>query len=167
MSDLPGAWVHLQLSEDFYATFEIPALPMPIRTGFLFEFSEGKRPLSTELLASELVAYVEERPEERDKYRAALAELAMSVGTAAGKAGDHSSAVMWLERSVEARGDDPRVLVNLAVALVGSGRPRDALYICERVRKLRPVSGMSLALIPLEAECRRAIEGEAGQAPVN
>ena len=159
MKDFPGFWVHLQLRDDFYATCEIAPVPMPVRTGYLQEFSEGRRQLTTELLASELVAWLEESPEAYERYRPALAELAMSVGTEAGKSGDNVRAAAWLERSVRARGDDTRVLVNYAVALVRSGRPGEALTVCERMRTLPMPRGMGLVLLSLEGECQRALAG--------
>lgn len=166
MSRGEGPFVHLQLVETFYRTFEVEPVPMPIRVGTLEEFAAGRLPLSMEILATELRAYLEDRPGERPKYRAIFGELAMSVGTEAGEAGNAVQASEWLLWASKALPEDPRVLVNYAVALSQSGRPAEALEVCTRVRALpggHPECG--LLLLALEADCRQALAAR-GQ-PVN
>lgn len=158
MSRGEGPFVHLKLREDFYRTFEVAPVPMPVRVGTMEEFGAGRLELSTEVLATELLAYLKERPAEQPVYRAIFGELAMSVGTEAGKAGDAVKASEWLQLASKALPEDPRVLVNYAVSLSQSGRPAEALEICARVRALPRGFHEARFLLPaIERDCRQAL----------
>lgn len=159
MSRGEGPFIHLQLVEDFYRTFEVEPVPMPIRLGTMEEFTEGRLELSMEVLVTELRAYLEAYPAEQPRYRALFGELAMSVGTEAGKAGNAVKASEWLLLASKALPEDPRVLLNYAVSLMESGRPAEALEVCARVRALpRELREAQFLLLSLEADCSRAVE---------
>ncbi len=161
MSRSDGPWVHLELSEEFFRAFEVPPVPMPIRVETLEAFTERKVELSMEVLATELLAYLEGRPAERPAYRAIFGELAMSVGAEAGKAGDPVKASKWLWMASEAITDDPRILLNYAVSLLESGRPAESLEVCARVRALaHEFRDAASLLLSIERKCRRALEDE-------
>lgn len=162
MGEDSGAWVHLALKGEVYVDFGVAPVPIPIRVEVLLGFPRDDFQLSPELMAREIVAYVEERPDEYETYRPLLAELAMSVGTAAGMSGDHATAAWWLAQSARARPDDARVLKNYALALVRNGRAREALEVCSRIRALPLGSREFVFLFSVEAECRRAIDGGGG-----
>lgn len=136
MKDRAGAWVRLQLKPAAYADFGIVPVLIPVRIEVLEGLSASGVGLSAEAMATEIVAYLGERPEDGETYRPLLGELAYSVGSERGMAGDHEAAVYWLEKAAHARPGDIRVLGNFARALVRSGRPDKALEICENAQRM-------------------------------
>lgn len=158
-----GPWIRVVMTEGFFVRLGPISVELPIRVERLLSIQGHDADIPVEMLASELVAYLEERPSEYEPYRLVLAELAMSVGTEAGKAGDNVRAALWLGRSVAARGDDPYCLANYAAALVRSGRPREALEVCDRIRRLPMPRGIGSALLALQRECAGAIAEGSGE----
>lgn len=103
------------------------SVELPIRVERLLSIQGHDADIPVEMLASELVTYLEERPS----------------------------------------GDDPYCLANYAAALVRSGRPREALEVCDRIRRLPMPRGIGFALLALQRECASAIADEGSREPVS
>ena len=161
MNDSSGVWVHLQLTPAAYANFGVAPVPIPVRIGALEGQLATGGGLGAEALASEVVAWLRERPDDIETYRPLLGELAFSVGTERGMAGDHKGAVYWLEKAAAARPFDGRVLGNFATALVRRGQPARALELCEQARRLPLGVRERLHFVAIERDCRDALGGEA------
>lgn len=157
MTEGSGGWVHLVLKEEVYANFGVAPVPIPIRSEILSGFPRDGFQITTELMAREIVAYLEERPDEYESYRPLLADLAYRVGTELAMAGNPEGAVSWLEKSARARQQDARVLGNYAKALARSGRPAEALEVCAAARALSRDLRAKLFFGSVEEECRSAI----------
>lgn len=157
MSENTGGWVHLQLTPAAYANFGVEPVPIPIRVDVLLGFPSDGFQLSPELMAREIVAYLEERLDEYEIYRPLLGELAYNVGTELAMAGDAEGAVSWLERSARARPRDLSVLGNYAKALARCVRPAEALEVCAIARTLSPDLRARLFFASVEKECRATI----------
>lgn len=114
MNERATGWVRLQLKAVAYADFGVAPALVPVRLNVLEVMGAPGGQLTAQMMAAEIVAWLEEHPDEYEAYRPLLGELAYSVGTELAMAGDPERAVCWLERSAIARWTDVRAVGNFA-----------------------------------------------------
>jgi len=164
MNGRATGWVRLQLKAAAYADFGVAPVLVPVRIDVLEVMAAPGGQLTAQMMAAEIVAWVEEHPDEYAAYRPLLGELAYSVGTELAMAGDHAGAACWLERSAIARPTDVRAVGNFARALARSGQSERALQVCSAARRMKLDAQAASFFASVEKESLAALA--AGAAPL-
>lgn len=135
-------FVLMQFKPEMLNQYQLPNLPCPVRCDVL-ETILQKGPFDFSALADELSLYLNQNPDERERYNAMYARLSYLAGVNAGSIGDDNKALKYLRMSYDAAPEDMSILRNYALALSKTGQLKKAVDLYEKAVSMFPEGGIS------------------------